>query len=90
MYPFCQTLNKPFWQNIINLCQMVEGLFSVWQSFEPTLQACYHMGQPFNDVNGQITHLVTLHLSHFQVIFRNVTTVLSLPSGNGKALATSS
>ena len=29
---------SPFWQHFIFLCQMVEGLFSVWQLFEPTLQ----------------------------------------------------
>ena len=28
---------SPLWQNFINLCQMVEGLFSVWQKFEPAL-----------------------------------------------------
>ena len=28
---------SPLWQNFMNLCQMVEGIFSVWQIFEPTL-----------------------------------------------------
>ena len=33
---------------------MVEGLFSVWQFFEPTLAKLLFLGQPFNPVHGQI------------------------------------
>ena len=33
---------------------MVEGLFSVWQFFEPTLAKLFFLGQPFNPVHGKI------------------------------------
>ena len=28
---------SPLWQHLMTLCQMVEGLISVWQNFEPTV-----------------------------------------------------
>ena len=43
----------PLWQHFINLYQMVQGLFNVWQIFEPTLANCV-FGPAFNVVKGQI------------------------------------
>ena len=45
---------SPLGQHYMNLCQMVEGLFRVWQFFKPNLAKLLCFGQPFNDVNDQI------------------------------------
>ena len=44
---------SPLWQHLMNLCQMVEGLVSVWQIFEPTLAKLLCFGLPVNVDHGQ-------------------------------------
>ena len=35
---------SPPGQHFMNICQMVEGLFSVWQTFKPTLAKLLSFG----------------------------------------------
>ena len=45
---------SPLWQNFKNILQLYDGLISIWQTFEPTLENSVFFGPIYVVVNGQI------------------------------------
>ena len=71
------------WQKFISLWQFFEGLFNIWQNFEPTLSTFYVIGQKFIVVKGQIlkgkpSHLVTLTVDIIKVDKLKATSIAQL------------
>ena len=46
--------NLPLWQNKPRIWQLFDGLFSIWQKFEPIFAKNYAIRQIFINANGQI------------------------------------
>ena len=60
----------PLWQNRTGLWKNVDGIFSIWQNFEPTLQK-YDIWRIFIVTNGQILNSFRATWSLWMLLFHS-------------------